>query len=210
MAQRFSILLGGSLSPTPRLSGQLAGTRVIAADSGILHAEAFRLPVELWVGDFDSTPPDAMPRFAHVPRETWPADKDRTDGELAADAAIARGASSLVLAGGMGGQSDHVLGHFTLGLRLARQGISTLITSGHEEAHPLLPGTLTLDLPPQSRLSLIAFSDLEGLSLAGVRWPLDKAQVPLGSTWTLSNITEGPVTISLEHGYAIALASPAL
>jgi thiamine pyrophosphokinase len=35
----FSILLGGTLTPTPRLLCQIAGSRVIAADGGILHAE---------------------------------------------------------------------------------------------------------------------------------------------------------------------------
>ena len=38
METRFSILLGGSLLPTDRLAQQTRGSRVIAADSGILHA----------------------------------------------------------------------------------------------------------------------------------------------------------------------------
>ncbi|MDP4822861.1 MAG: thiamine diphosphokinase [Aestuariivirgaceae bacterium] len=209
MNTRFSILLGGGLLPTQRLAAQTRGTRAIAADSGILHAETLNLPVELWVGDFDSTPPDAMPRFARVPREAWPADKDRTDGEIAADAAITRGASSLVFVGGLGGQTDHALGHFTLALRVARQGVKVLITSGDEEAYPILAGTHEFDLPPGSRISLIAFTDLTGLTLEGVRWPLQAADIPLGSTWTLSNIAEGPVRIQLQSGYGIAVAYPA-
>ena len=35
---RFAILLGGNLTVTPRLRQQLAGARVIAADSGMTHA----------------------------------------------------------------------------------------------------------------------------------------------------------------------------
>lgn len=209
METRFSILLGGGLMPTQRLAAQTRGTRVIAADSGILHAETLNLPVELWVGDFDSTTADDMPRFAGVPREEWPADKDRTDGEIAADAAIALGATSLVFVGGLGGQTDHALGHFTLALRVARQGIQVLITSGDEEAHPILPGTHDLDLPPGSRLSLIAFTDLTGLTLQGVRWPLRETNIALGSTRTLSNIAQGAVRIQLETGYGIAVAHPA-
>ncbi len=209
METRFSILLGGSLMPTQRLAAQTRGSRVIAADSGILHAETLGLPVELWVGDFDSTPADDMPRFAKVPREEWPADKDRTDGEIAADAAIARGATSILFVGGLGGQTDHALGHFTLALRVARQGVKVLITSGDEEAMPLIAGSHDIDLPPASRLSIIALADLKALTLKGVRWPLDAADIPLGSTWTLSNIAEGPVHIHLEAGYGIAVAYPA-
>ena len=209
METRFSILLGGSLMPTDRLAQQTRGSRVIAADSGILHAETLGLAVELWVGDFDSTPKAEIPRFAQVPREEWPADKDRTDGEIAADAAIARGATSILFVGGLGGQTDHALGHFTLALRLARQGVKVLISSGDEEAMPLIAGSHELDLPPASRLSLIALTDLKSLTLKGVRWPLSAADIPLGSTWTLSNIAEGLVQIQLEAGYGIAVAYPA-
>jgi len=93
----FSILLGGTLTPTPRLLCQIAGSRVIAADGGILHAETLAVSTELWVGDFDSTPDAARKRFDHVSREEHPTDKDRTDGEIAIEAAIARGAKRLTL-----------------------------------------------------------------------------------------------------------------
>ena len=43
----FTILLAGTMQATPRLRGQVAGTRVIAADSGITHAAALGLEVEL-------------------------------------------------------------------------------------------------------------------------------------------------------------------
>lgn len=209
METRFSILLGGGLMPTQRLAAQTRGTRVIAADSGILHAETLGLPLELWVGDFDSTPASEMPRFAHVPREAWPADKDCTDGEIAADAAIKRGATSIVFVGALGGQTDHALGHFTLALRVARQGVNVLMTSGDEEAWPLIAGSREIDLPPASRLSIIALTDLKALTLKGVRWPLDAANIALGSTRTVSNIAQGPVHIGLKAGYGIAVAYPA-
>jgi thiamine pyrophosphokinase len=205
---RFAILLGGTLQPTPRLSRQIAGARVIAADGGMRHAGTLGLDPELWVGDFDSTPAVLLARHAGVVRERLSPDKDKTDGELAVDAAIARGAREIVLVGGLGGQADHVLGHFALALRLAQDGIATFLTSGDEEAYPLLPGTTRLDLDDGTRLSLVALSPLRGLTLEGVRWPLSDREVPLGSTLTLSNIAHGPVAIRFESGYAIALAYP--
>jgi len=205
---RFAILLGGTLMPTARLSRQIAGARVIAADGGMRHAETLGLDPELWVGDFDSTPAELLARHPDVPRQRLSPDKDKTDGELAVDAAIARGAREIVMVGGLGGQADHMLGHFTLALRLAQDGIATLLTSGDEEAHPIIPGETRLDLDDGTRLSLIALSPLRGLTLEGVRWPLTERVVPLGSTLTLSNVAHGPVAIRLESGYAIALAYP--
>jgi thiamine pyrophosphokinase len=73
---------------------------------------------------------------------------------------------------------------------------------------PILPGTTKLDLPKDSRLSLIAFSDLQGLTLRGTHWPLSHADVALGSTMTLSNVALGVVEILLGSGYGIAIAHP--
>src|SRR5262245_49522689 len=100
---RFTILLGGDLVRTPYLDAQVAGSLVIAADSGIRHAAALGLVPELWVGDFDSVPKRMANAYPNVRREVFPTEKDKTDGELAIDTALALGAASLVLAGAFGG-----------------------------------------------------------------------------------------------------------
>src|SRR5262247_3778312 len=100
---RFVILLGGDLVPTPRVERALDGARVIAADSGMRHAAALGVVPELWTGDFDSVPAELLAEWLDTPREVYPSGKDKTDGELAVDAALARGATSLVLAGAFGG-----------------------------------------------------------------------------------------------------------
>ena len=69
---------------------------------------------------------------------------------------------------------------------------------------------MTVDLPPETRLSIIPFTDLHGLDLAGVKWPLTNRDVPVGSTLTLSNVALGPVEISLKSGHGIAIAYPPL
>ena len=206
----FTILLGGDLTVTLRLRRQIEGTRVIAADSGMMHAAALRLVPEFWVGDFDSTGSELTLQYADVPCQTFPSEKDTTDGAIAVAEALQRGATSIILVGGLGGQTDHTAGLLGQALQLTRGGVGTLLTSGSEEAYPVLPGTTRIDLPPESRLSIIPFSDLEGLDLAGVKWPLTNRDVPLGSTLTLSNVALGPVTISLRAGYGVAIAYPAL
>ncbi len=205
---KFAILLGGDLHPTERLGIQLAGARVIAADAGMRHAAPLGLEAELWVGDFDSATLGLQAEAGHVPRRRFSVDKDATDGELAVDAALERGAREVILAGGLGGQSDHAFAHLMLALGLARRGIAAFVTSGLEEAWPLHPGEHRLDAPTGSRLSVLALTDLDGLSLEGVRWPLERRDVPLGSTLTLSNMVSGPVRISLASGNGIVIVTP--
>lgn len=204
----FAILLGGDLVVTPRLTSQLRNARFIAADSGMMHAAALRIVPELWVGDFDSSGSELTIQYRDVPRESFPTEKDATDGAIAITEALARGATEILLLGGLGGQTDHTTGILGQGLQLARTGIRCLMTSGNEEAWPLMPGELLLDLPADTRLSFIPFSDVTGLDLDGVKWPLHKRDVQLGSTLTLSNVTTGPVTIRLQSGYGIAIAYP--
>lgn len=204
----FTILLAGTLRSTPRLQGQIAGTRIIAADAGMAHAAALGLEPELWVGDFDSSNPALLEELSHIPRQAHPADKDATDGELAIAEAVARGGTALVLAGGLGGQADHAMQHFAQGIQLARRGVSALITSGDEEVWPLIPGVHLIDVPAGSRISVVAFDDLTAITLENVKWPLDARDVPFGSSLTLSNEALGPVTVKLEAGHGVIIAYP--
>jgi len=205
---RFVILLGGTLTVTSRLRAQVENARIIAADSGMTHAAPLGLDAELWVGDFDSTSEALASRHSGVEREVHPADKAATDGEIAIEAAIARGASDFVLVGGFGGQADHTFGHAGLVLALAMRGFPALLTSGTEEAYPLLPGEHRIDLQAGSRLSIVPFVDLTGLDLENVKWPLRQRSVPLGSSLTLSNVALGRVRIGLGSGYGLTLAYP--
>lgn len=206
---RFTLLLGGELFRTPRLDRQVAGSRIIAADSGIRHAATLGLLPELWLGDFDSAPAEIDPSFASLPREIFPSDKDKTDGELAIAAALARGATSLVLVGAFGGaRADHAFLHLALALRLAEAGTEVLLTSGRQEAHPLLPGTSDFDYEDGTLFSVLAFSELSGLTEEGAKWPLDSVQVPFGSSLTLSNEVRGSLRVSLGSGRALLLAHP--
>ena len=205
----FTILLGGELKPAPRLARQIAGSRVIAADAGIGHAAMLGLMPELWVGDFDSVPDGLPEAFAAVPRMTFPAEKDKTDGELAVEAAFARGATALVLAGAFGGpRADHAFLHMTLAIRLAEAGIGVILTSGGQEGVPLRPGRARFDYAAGTLFSILGFSDLSGLSLAGAKWPLDRVEVPFGSSLTLSNEVRGGLEVALGAGRAMLLAHP--
>lgn len=204
----FAILLGGDVTPTPRLKAQLAGLRVIAADSGMAHAAVLGLTPELWVGDFDSAGTALEQAYAHVPRLVFPAAKDATDGEIAIDEALARGATSLLLVGGFGGQFDHAMAHAMQIVSLYNKGIDAVLSSGHEEARVLRNGLSLAGLARGTRLSVVPLLPLKGLTLRHVRWPLTERDVALGSTLTLSNETDGEPQLSLREGLALVVVYP--
>lgn len=205
----YTILLGGTLAPTPRLKAQIADTPVIAADGGMRHAAQLGLEPLLWVGDFDSAEAQDMAAYAHVPRLVFKPEKDKTDGEIAVQEACRRGADRLILCGALGGgRTDHALLHMTLATALLEKKLPVLLTSGKEEGWPLIAGSYEFDFPSGSLFSIVAFSTITGLSIRGARWTLQHAMLPFGSSLTLSNEVTGRLTVSLEQGQGILLVQP--
>jgi thiamine pyrophosphokinase len=205
---KFLILLGGHLTVTDRLKRQIAGARVLAADSGIRHASALGVEPELWLGDFDSTSQALAQRYKHVPRREFPAAKDMTDGELALSEAYALGATSIILVGAFGGErTDHTMLHLTLAVAQAEMGRDIFLSSGTEEAWPILAGGHAPDLPDGTLFSLIGFTELNGLTITSAEWPLDKVKVPFGSSLTVSNVVRGTLGLQLRSGCGVLIAT---
>ncbi|WP_322990163.1 thiamine diphosphokinase [Hoeflea sp.] len=205
----FAILLGGALEIDDRVLDLVRGARAIAADGGMIHARALGLTPELWVGDFDSADDALLARHGDVPRLPFAAAKDLTDGEIAVEQAIERGAQRLVMVGALAGErSDHALAHLFQAVDLGERGYDVVLTSGTEEAVPLRLEERVLDLPVGSLFSVIALGALTGLSLSGVKYPLEKADIPFAASRTISNVAMGAVTVSLESGRALLLARP--
>ncbi|MGL3607693.1 thiamine diphosphokinase [Rhizobium sp. G187] len=206
----FTILLGGTLTVTERLKALTAGSRVIAADGGMRHAEVLGLTPELWVGDFDSSDAALIAHYARVERRSYPAAKAATDGEIAVAEAIARGATRLIFVGALGGdRSDHALQHYLNALGLVEDGFEVVLTSGEEEAYPFVEESeLALELPKGALFSVLGFTALTGLTIRNARYPLRNFSLAFGSSRTISNIADGPISVALTRGRAILLARP--
>ena len=130
-----------------------------------------------------------------------------TDGEIAVEAALARGATSLVLAGAFGGRrADHAFLHLAAAIRLAEGGMPVVLSSGDQEGRPLLTGEAAFDFPDGTLFSILGFTPLSGLTVRGAKWPLDGAAVPFGSSLTISNEVRGALSITLGEGRALLVA----
>jgi len=195
------ILVGGRLIKAPALAALPRPRLVIAADGGARHAAVLGTKIDLWVGDFDSS----GGLILDAPREQHPAAKDSTDFELAVRVARQHGATELVILGAFGGRFDHAFALALGACRLAAEGLKVTLHSGDEAGYPLLPGVpVKLGVRAGQIFSVLAASELRGLTLRGARWPLTDADVPLGSGLTLSNEAAGGVLeAELRSGVAL-------
>jgi len=212
---QFVVVLGGS-PPHPDVMAHLAEDRfVIAADSGLDHARALGLPVDLVVGDLDSVTPDALAAAtaAGVPVERHPSAKDAIDAELAIDAALARDARRLVVVSGGGDRLDHVLaGHLVLAHpRLAAVEVQAWAGPAWIRAVQG-PARTSIEGVPGAYVSLIpVHGRVEGVTTQGLRFPLHAEPLLAGSSRGISNeLLGGPACVAVERGALLIVVPYAL
>ncbi len=181
---------------------------VIAADSGLEHAQSLGLSVDVVVGDLDSVEADplAAAEADGAAVERHPVDKNATDLELAIAAAHARGASRVVVLGGAGGRLDHLLAN---ALVLGSAAFSDLtvewwaagsraVVVRHRAEIAGRPGDLVSLLPIGGPAT--------GVTTSGLRWALDGDTLTAGTTRGVSNeLTAPTATVAVEAGTILAI-----
>jgi thiamine pyrophosphokinase len=194
VARTAVIVIGGG-GIDPGVVARLPADRmVIAADSGLDHAMALGLDVDLLVGDLDSVSEPALAEVGArgTPVERHRPDKDATDTELALAAAVERGYTRLI---GVGGPhpDDRRLDH-ELGVLLAFA--SAALADREVElwwgpAHVVVlhgPGTAAIDAPPGTIVSLLpVHGAATGITTTGLRYPLRAEPLTPGSGRGISN-----------------------
>jgi thiamine pyrophosphokinase len=162
-----------------------AGAVVVAADSGLLLAEAAGLRPDWIIGDMDSLAPDRLAPYPPEKILRYPPDKDFTDTELALTLLREKGCGPVWIIGGGGGRLDQL---FAIRSLFEREYPPERWITGGEDIHCLqaplsktplcemmLPSTLdiSLDRTPLVPVSVFPLGDgpWEAES-SGLRWPL--------------------------------------
>ncbi|GEM47675.1 thiamine diphosphokinase [Deinococcus cellulosilyticus] len=202
------VLINGELHPTAHMQHILETSPpdlVVVADGGIQHVETLGVKPDVWMGDFDSTPEEALHRYPDLERIPYPADKDLLDSEIALEYALERGAKTVIVWGALGGRTDHTLAAILLATRFPQ--IQLMLHSGTESVHPLHPHQpLILSTVLEQTLSVLSILPLHHLNIRGVRWELFDANVERGSGWTMSNVAVGDqVNIWIEQGLGVVI-----
>jgi thiamine pyrophosphokinase len=186
------IVVAGGAPPAPDAAlGLPADAYVIAADSGIDHALALGLRVDLAVGDMDSVSPEglAAARAAGAEISLHPPAKDQTDLELALDLALARSPSRIVVLGESAGRLDHLLGVVLL-LAHPRYAPARVEARLGDARLTVLhgPTTATLHGTPGDLVTLLPLhGPATGITTSGLAYPLQAEDLRPGTTRGISN-----------------------
>jgi len=202
------VFAGGDPPPPHALDDLPPDVRVVAADSGLAHAFAAGLHVDLLVGDLDSVEPRAVLAALDAGTEVQrhPSDKDATDLELALEAARSRGAGSVVVVGGHGGRLDHLLANALL---LASPRFAELrVDARMGDAHvTVIRDRAELSGAPGTLCSLLPVGGAAiGVETEGLRFPLHHETLDPASTRGISNEFVATVaTVSVAAGVLLAV-----
>lgn len=166
------------------------------------------IAVHMIVGDLDSISPEARTWAEESGTEflKFPPNKDLTDLELALRICADRNIDRAVLIGGLGGRADHQMGNLLLLAAPAFAAMTVELRTATTTVQVIRPtqGSVPLRAETGDTVSLFAVSQsVTGLTTSGLQWELGDAVLPVGSSWTLSNVAVA------DHPQ-IALASGAL
>lgn len=203
------ILVGGAVVATKALRARTeASSLVVAADGGLRHAAALGLAPDLMVGDLDSVDAATRARYPELATEVHPADKDALDLELALDAAAARGATGALIVGGLSGRLDQTLATVAIAQARRADGMAVDVADGVRSVWPLRPGeTRRLALAAGARFSLLALDAVSVVSVAGARYPLERAALHRARGRGVSNEALGALVVTAHEG-ALVVVEP--
>lgn len=200
------VFAAAPLAPTARLRARLSALRqpyVVAADRGAATALAFLYEPDVVIGDLDSIDATTLDELGRLgtPIETYPRDKDATDGQLAVERALRVRPSQLLLLGFLGGpRLDQALANVLLlvsvetpAVLLDERNECVLLRSGKKHSWQAERGEVISLLP--------LAGDAEGVHTRGLRWPLTGERLRLGDTRGLSNEpVADEVSVSIDGG----------
>lgn len=187
---------------------------LIAADRGLKFLQDHDLLPTHIVGDFDSSGMELLERYRDNPRveiRTFQPEKDWTDTEIALEQAASLGCTQVEILGATGGSRvDHLIGNLQLLSLALERGVDCYLLDSKNKIY-LRNREFTVDKKSQwgSYVSLFALGgDVEGLTLRGMKYPLNEYTLGSVGTRAVSNeIQEETGHITFRSGRLLVVES---
>ena len=206
------VVAGGRVRPRVRRDRLPTAPRwVIAADSGVGHALALDLRVDLVVGDLDSATPEdlAIAEASGATVERHPVHKDQTDLELALDRAVQLGADLVIVVASTEGRLDHTLANLLVLAASAYRHQRLVALVDEATVRPIWDACEWSATPGDLVTLLPVGGPAQGVRTAGLQYPLRGETLPSGSSRGVSNVAEARlVRVALDSGVLLAIHQP--
>ena len=206
------LVAGGEDLPQPdRMAGLLNEARfIICADRGFDRIKDYNVPIDLVVGDFDSSTQLSHPidrkswEEKGTTFETFPPHKDDTDSELALKILWDLGFREVLFLGGTGSRLDHSFSNLLLLEAFSKRGMDVRMEGRNNQIRFLPAGSYTLEKPEDN--VYVSFFTLDPdlrLSLKGFEYNIDDFPLVAGTSRAVSNHILSPqnrVKVQAESG----------
>lgn len=165
---------------------------VIAADAGLEVLRPLHISPNAVVGDLDTVDKKVLEEYQNQPGiefEIHKPEKDETDTELALLTAARQGCEAVDILGALGGRMDHAIGNIQLMYQFFCQGMEVNIYDARNRLYPL--GGHKVFHREEVYGKYISFlpmtETVEGLTLRGFKYPLQRRTIGLGTSLCISN-----------------------
>ena len=181
---------------------------IICADGGLNYIDSLHIMPDLIVGDFDSVDKNLLLKYQNVKTRKFLPEKDFTDTELAIEEAINYGYKDIVIFGATGTRLDHTMANIMLIERYIKSDINIKIVDDNNYIQ-ILNKNITLNKKEGYYLSIVPITDyIEGLTLKGLKFPLNNVKVNRGSTLCISNeVIDTRAEIQITNGIGLLFLS---
>ncbi|WP_304509002.1 thiamine diphosphokinase [Anaerotignum sp.] len=184
---------------------------LICCDGGLHHTKTLGLTPDYIVGDFDSVSREVLEFYKEkkVPIYQFPTRKDETDMQLGIRLALEKGATDLILFGGIGSRFDHSLANAHLLLWLLKKGIRARLVD-QNNCVELVDKPITIHGKVGDFVSTIPLSMMvKGITLTGFEYPLTNRDLALDDELiAVSNVlAKEEATIYFTEGYLFVIRS---
>ena len=175
---------------------------VIAADGGFAHTNRLGITPDCILGDFDS--------LGFVPEDSrvFPVEKDDTDAMLAIRRGLDLGFKTFLLYGSLDGpRLDHTVANFQTLQFLSDRGASGYLIGKDYIVTVIKNETIRFAPSAEGILSVFCMgSDANGVTIAGLQYPLEKGTLSAGFPLGVSNhFTGKDASVSVENGSLLLL-----
>ena len=184
---------------------------VIAADAGLEVLRPLHISPNAVVGDLDTVDKKVLEEYQNQPDiefEIHKPEKDETDTELALLTAARQGCEAVDILGALGGRMDHTIGNIQLMYQFFCQGMEVNIYDARNRLY-LLGGHKVFHREKVygKYISFLPMTEtVEGLTLRGFKYPLQRRTIGLGTSLCISNeLKREEGILELERGVLLCV-----